>query len=52
MLQANFLRVLDWLVPLDVHTDAATLGRARIFGANGKTGPTAPAEKSGIRRAT
>ena len=39
MLQAAFLRQLDWFVPPQTRTDAATLGRARIFAFSHVFGP-------------
>ncbi len=39
MLQAAFLRQLDWFVPPRTRTDAATLGRARIFAFSHVFGP-------------
>ncbi len=39
MIQTNFLRVLDWFVPPVARTDAATLGRARIFAFSHVFGP-------------
>jgi len=39
MLQAAFLRNLDWFVPPGARTDAATLGRARIFAFSHVFGP-------------
>src|SRR5258706_15616269 len=39
MLQAAFLRRLDWFVPPQARTDAATLGRARIFAFSHVFGP-------------
>src|SRR5258708_2241718 len=39
MLQAAFLHKLDWFVPPQARTDAATLGRARIFAFSHVFGP-------------
>jgi signal transduction histidine kinase len=39
MLQAAFLRQLDWFVPPRTRTDTATLGRARIFAFSHVFGP-------------
>ena len=39
VLQAKFLSVLDWFVPPDAETDAAKLGRARIFAFSHVFGP-------------
>src|SRR3954463_5071363 len=39
MLQAAFLRKLDWFVPPQARTDAATHGRARIFAFSHVFGP-------------
>jgi signal transduction histidine kinase len=39
MLQAKFLRALDWFVPADAQTETATLGRARIFAFSHVFGP-------------
>jgi signal transduction histidine kinase len=40
MTQPVFLRIVDWFVPPEAKTDAATLGRARIFAFSHVFGPS------------